>query len=138
MDLRGEFFIKPTSEKPFHHRRVRYKLLSINFTQVLIPSHNGSYSEKAHALPQINAQLTSHKLQVEMIAAKERDQEDLAGRLDKLARNDQLILHALQDGDQKVRRLEELVIAFTKVSFLHIFRNSINEFCSCPVPSQSL
>jgi hypothetical protein len=57
-----------------------------------------------------------------MTAAKERDKEDLAGRLDKLARNDQLILNALQDGDQKVRRLEELVIAFTKVSFHKMYK----------------
>ena len=70
----------------------------------------------------MNAQLTSHALLAEMNAARERDQEDLAVWFDRLARNDQLILNALQDGDQKVRRLEELVIAFTKVSSLHIYK----------------
>jgi hypothetical protein len=73
-----------------------------------------------HVLPQINAHLTAHKLQVEMITAKERDQEHLAGRLDKLARNDQFILNALQENNQKFHQLKELVIAFTKVSFLRI------------------
>jgi hypothetical protein len=57
-----------------------------------------------------------------MIAARERDQAELAARLEGLARNDQLILHALKEGDQRTRRMEELVIAFTKVSVL--------QFCS--------
>jgi hypothetical protein len=67
---------------------------------------------------QINAHLSAHNLQIEMAAARERDQADLVKRFDGLARNDQLILKALQDGDQRFRRLEELVIAFTKVSIL--------------------
>jgi hypothetical protein len=50
-----------------------------------------------------------------MITARERDKVELAARLEGLARNDQLILRALQEGDQRTRRLEELVIAFTKV-----------------------
>jgi hypothetical protein len=53
-----------------------------------------------------------------MIAARERDKAELAVRLEGLARSDQLILHALQEGDKRTRRLEELVIAFTKVSVL--------------------
>jgi hypothetical protein len=53
-----------------------------------------------------------------MIAAKKRDQAELAARLEGLARNDQLILRALQEGDQRTHRLEELVISFTKVSVL--------------------
>jgi hypothetical protein len=71
-------------------------------------------------IPQINAQLSTHRLQVEMAAAMERDLEDLAKRLNMLARNDQLILNALRDGEQRSPRLEELVIAFTKVSLFNL------------------
>ena len=53
-----------------------------------------------------------------MIAARERDHAELAARLEGISRNDQLILRALQEGDQRTRRLEELVIAFTKVCVL--------------------
>jgi hypothetical protein len=56
-----------------------------------------------------------------MTAARERDQAELVAHINGLARNDQLILRALQEGDQRTRRLEELVIAFTKVSLLRPF-----------------
>jgi hypothetical protein len=66
----------------------------------------------------MGALLSAHELQVEMIIARERDQAELVVHIYGLARNDQLILRALQEGEQRSRRLEELVIAFTKVSLL--------------------
>ena len=66
-----------------------------------------------------------------MTAAKERDEADLVARMDILARNDQLILNALQDGDQRCRRLEELVIAFTKVCLSCLIFISRMNFVSC-------
>jgi hypothetical protein len=51
-----------------------------------------------------------------MAAARESDQRDLISCLDKLAENDQDILEALQRDEDRLRRLEELVTAFTKVS----------------------
>jgi hypothetical protein len=50
-----------------------------------------------------------------MASARERDQANLVKRIDRLVLNDQSILHALQDGNQRICKLEELVIAFTKV-----------------------
>ena len=60
-----------------------------------------------------------------MTAARKCDQADLVTRMDGLARNDQLILHTLQDGDQRLCRLEELVIAFTKVCLFNLHFISI-------------
>jgi hypothetical protein len=74
-------------------------------------------------------------LLVDMMATKERDEAALAVRLDTLARNDQLILNALQDGLQRFHRPEELVIAFTKVSLIHIHEMNRHQTLSCLVPS---
>jgi hypothetical protein len=63
--------------------------------------------------------LSARELQVEMAAARERDQADLIKHIDQLVMNDQSILHALQDGTQRICKLEELVIAFTKVCLSH-------------------
>ena len=72
-----------------------------------------------------------------MAAARKRDQADLVARIDGFARNDHLILHTLQDGDQRLCRLEELVIAFTKVSLFHLHFDLLTDFWSpLAAPSQ--
>jgi hypothetical protein len=97
---------------------------------VILPFWNDYDLNVSLIFRQISAQLTSHTLLVEMTAAKESDQADLVVRFDTLAQNDHLILNALQDGDQRVRRLEDLVIAFTKVSLLCIYKMLANELYS--------
>ena len=62
-----------------------------------------------------------------MAAARERDQADLVKRIDRLVVNDQSILRALQDGNQRICKLEELVIAFTKVCLSHFFSRFLFE-----------
>ena len=69
-----------------------------------------------------------------MASARKRDQADLVARIDGLARNDQLILHTLQDGRQRLCRLEELVIAFTKVSLFHLHLDVLTDLW-LPAPS---
>jgi hypothetical protein len=65
-----------------------------------------------------------------MADARKRDQADLIERLDMLASNDVLIFEALQEGEKRMLRLEELLIAFTKVRILDLDQiASISLFC---------
>lgn len=65
---------------------------------------------------QIGAHLSSHKLQADLAAARERDHHDLVVHLESLSGSDQKILDALQNDGKERRQLQELLIALTKVS----------------------
>jgi hypothetical protein len=65
---------------------------------------------------QIGAHFDGQRLLSEIAEARERDHSDLIIHLKSLAENDHKILEALQADGYERRRLQELVIALTKVN----------------------
>lgn len=63
------------------------------------------------------AHLDSSEFQARMEAAQTQDHLDLSERLEELSKNDHKILAALEDRNGYYRRMEELLIGLSKVSF---------------------
>lgn len=66
-------------------------------------------------LTQFGAHLSAQRLQIDIEEARQKDHLSLVSQLEGLAENDQKILSALQADQRGRHRLEELVIALTKV-----------------------
>jgi hypothetical protein len=71
----------------------------------------------------VGATLSAHEFHAQMgdfhadmAAARESDHLELNAKLEQLAKKDESILQALQNGDDRLRRVEEFLIAFSKVS----------------------